>query len=49
MNLTFPIEELDIVPGQYLQKLVGTDDIWEVRAQFGGNIFFGSGSSGLWN
>lgn len=33
------IEELDIVPSQYLQKLVNTEDIWEVRVQFGGNIF----------
>ena len=33
------IEELDVVPRQYLKKLVNTDDIWEVRIQFGGNIF----------
>ena len=33
------IEELDIVPVQYLKKLVNTDDIWEVRIQFGGSIF----------
>jgi phage-related protein len=33
------IEELDTVPSQYLQKLVNTEDIWEVRVQFGGNIF----------
>ena len=33
------IEELDVVPGQYLKKLVNTKDIWEVRVQFGGNIF----------
>ena len=33
------IEELDRVPGQYLKKLVDTDDIWEVRVQFGNNIF----------
>lgn len=33
------IEDLDIVPRQYLKKLVNTDDIWEVRVQFGGNIF----------
>ena len=33
------IEELDVVPGQYLKKLVNTEDIWEVRVQFGGNIF----------
>ncbi len=33
------IEELNIVPGQYLKKLVNTEDIWEVRVQFGGNTF----------
>lgn len=33
------IEELEVVPSQYLKKLVNTDDIWEVRVQFGGNIF----------
>ena len=33
------IEELDLVPGQYFQKLVNTDDIWEVRVQFGSDIF----------
>jgi phage-related protein len=33
------VEELDVVPTQYLKKLVSTDDIWEVRVRFGGNIF----------
>ena len=33
------IEELDRVPSQYFEKLVNTDGIWEVRVQFGGNIF----------
>jgi phage-related protein len=33
------IEELERVPVEYLKKLVNTDDIWEVRVQFGGNIF----------
>lgn len=33
------IERLDIVPTQYFKKLVGTENIWEVRVQFGGNIF----------
>jgi len=33
------IEELDPVPKQYFKKLVNTDNIWEVRIQFGGNIF----------
>ena len=42
------IEEMDSVPMQYFKKLAGTDDIWEVRAQSGGDIirllgfFFGS-------
>jgi len=27
------IEELDSVPAQYLKKLPGTDDLWEVRVQ----------------
>jgi phage-related protein len=31
------IEELEIIPEQYLKKL--TKDIWECRIQFGGNIF----------
>jgi phage-related protein len=43
------IEELDSVPKQYFQKLVNTEDIWEVRVQFGGDIFrllgFFAGSS----
>ncbi len=30
------VERLDRVPEQYLKKLVGTQDIWEVRAQSGG-------------
>ena len=33
------VEDLPIVPSQYLKKLVNTDDIWEVRIQFGNNIF----------
>ncbi len=33
------IEELDQIPRQYFKKLTNTDDIWEVRVQFGGNIF----------
>lgn len=33
------IEELPTIPGQYFKKLVGTDDIWEVRIQFGSDIF----------
>lgn len=33
------VEELDRVPTQYFKKLAGTDEIWEVRVQTGGNIF----------
>ena len=33
------VEELDQVPVTYLKKLVNTDDIWEIRAQQGNNIF----------
>lgn len=33
------VDELDLVPGQYFKKLVGSEDIWEVRIQVGGNIF----------
>ena len=32
------IEELDSVPVQYFKKSSGTDDIWEVRVQMGGDI-----------
>lgn len=33
------IEELDSVPAQYFKKLPGTQDLWEVRAQHGGETF----------
>ena len=33
------IEELPVVPPQYFKKLVNTDDIWEARAGYGGEIF----------
>ena len=33
------IEELDGVPRQYFKKLVGREGIWEVRIQFGNDIF----------
>ena len=33
------IEELETIPGQYFKKLIGTDDIWEVRVQFGNDTF----------
>lgn len=33
------IEQIDIVPKNYFKKLKNTDDIWEIRAQHGNNIF----------
>jgi phage-related protein len=33
------VEELESVPSQYLKKLVGTEGLWEVRAQHGGDTF----------
>ena len=33
------VRELPLVPGQYFKKLEGADDLWEVRAEFGGDAF----------
>jgi phage-related protein len=33
------IEELDAIPHQYFKKLVDSEGIWEVRIQFGSDIF----------
>ena len=33
------IEELQIVPSKYWQKMVGTDGIWEARVEFESNIY----------
>ncbi len=33
------VEELNPVPVQYFKKLVGSEDIWEVRVQVGSNIY----------
>jgi len=33
------VKELPLVPKQYLKKLEGPDDLWEVRGEFGGNMF----------
>ena len=33
------VETMNIVPVQYFKKLDGTDEIWEVRIDFGGNTF----------
>jgi phage-related protein len=33
------VEELERVPEQYFKKLPGTEDLWEIRAQHGGDAF----------
>ena len=33
------VERLERVPEQYLKKLVGTDQLWEIRIQAGGKTF----------
>ena len=33
------IEQIDIVPRKFFKKLKGTDEIWEVRVQYGSDIF----------
>jgi len=33
------IRERNPIPSNYFSKLDNTDDIWEVRVQFGANIF----------
>jgi phage-related protein len=33
------VRELPRVPRQYFKKLEGTDDLWEVRAEIGGDAF----------
>jgi phage-related protein len=33
------IEELEKVPKHYFKKLTGTDDLWEIRVQAGGNDY----------
>ena len=33
------VERLDLVPQQYFKKLVGTDNLWEIRIQTGGNSY----------
>jgi phage-related protein len=33
------VEEMERVPAQYFKKLTGTEDLWEVRAQHGGDTF----------
>ena len=33
------VEDMDVVPTQYFQKMKNTEDLWEVRVKVGGNIF----------
>ncbi len=33
------VEDLRIIPKQYFKKLIGTDDIWEVRIESGSDTF----------
>lgn len=33
------VQELPQVPRQYFKKLAGTNDLWEVRIEFGGDAF----------
>jgi phage-related protein len=33
------VEEMERVPAQYFKKLTGTEDLWEVRVQHGGDTF----------
>jgi phage-related protein len=33
------VEDLDAVPSLYFKKLIGTEDIWECRIQFGSNAY----------
>jgi phage-related protein len=33
------VEDIPIIPKQYFKKLLSTDDIWEIRIIYSGNIF----------
>ncbi len=33
------IEEMEVIPRQYFKKLVDAEGIWEIRVQFGNDIF----------
>jgi phage-related protein len=33
------VEDMEVVPSQYFQKMKNTDDLWEVRVKVGSNIF----------
>ena len=33
------VERMEMVPQQYLKKLTGTTELWEIRTQIGGNSY----------
>ncbi len=33
------IEDLNVIPSNYLKKIVNTEDIWEVKVQQGNDIY----------
>jgi phage-related protein len=33
------LEDLDVIPSSYFKKLIGTEEIWECRIQFGSNAY----------
>jgi len=33
------LEDLDVVPSSYFKKLIGTEEVWECRIQFGSNAY----------
>jgi len=33
------LEDLDVVPSSYFKKLIGTEEVWECRIQFGSNPY----------
>lgn len=33
------LEDLERIPATYFKKLIGTEEIWECRIQFGSNIY----------
>lgn len=33
------LEELEMIPATYFKKLIGAEEIWECRIQFGSNIY----------
>ena len=33
------VEEINLVPSKYFKKLTGTHELWEIRVQYGNNIF----------